>query len=354
MDWAEQLEYMPALLLSIFRFIRLLLSGHQAIAIENAALRLQLAAFQRNRKQPVLTTFDRVFWITLRRLWSGWRRPLLYVQADTVAHWQRERFRRFWARRSKPHGRRRGRPATAVEIRRLIEQMVVADPLWRAPRIHGELKMLGIAISERTVSRILRGLRRPPTQTWKTFLHNHLGQLVSIDFFTVPTVTLRVLFVFIVLEHRRREVLHFNVTEHPTAAWTSQQIIEAFAERDAPKYLIRDRDSVYGNDVHLRILSMGIEEVLTAPRSPWQNPYAERLIGSIRRDCLNHFIILNARHLKRALASYFGYYHGSRTHLGLDKQCPLPRQVSSVGKIIAIPQLGGLHHHYERVCRVMT
>jgi putative transposase len=349
MDWAEQLEYMPALLLSIFRFIRLLLSGHQAIAIENAALRLQLAAFQRNRKQPVLTTLDRVFWITLRRLWSGWRRPLLYVQADTVARWQRERFRRFWARRSKPHGRRRGRPATAVEIRRLIEQMVVANPLWRAPRIHGELKMLGIAISERTVSRTLRGLRRPPTQTWKTFLHNHLGQLVSIDFFTVPTVTLKVLFVFIVLEHRRREVLHFNVTEHPTAAWTSQQIIEAFADRDAPKYLIRDRDSVYGNDVHLRISSMGIEEVLTAPRSPWQNPYVERLIGSIRRECLNHFVILNARHLKRALASYFSYYHGSRTHLGLDKQCPLPRQVSSIGKIIAIPQLGGLHHRYERV-----
>jgi putative transposase len=313
MDWAEQLEYMPALLLSIFRFIRLLLSGHQAIAIENAALRLQLAAFQRKRKQPVLTTLDRVFWITLRRLWSGWRRPLLYVQADTVARWQRERFRRFWARRSKPHGRRRGRPATTVEIRRLIEQMVVANPLWRAPRIHGELKMLGIAISERTVSRILRGLRRPPTQTWKTFLHNHLGQLVSIDFFTVPTVTLKVLFVFIVLEHRRREVLHFNVTEHPTAAWTSQQIIEAFADRDAPKYLIRDRDSVYGNDVHLRISSMGIEEVLTAPRSPWQNPYVERLIGSIRRECLNHFVILNARHLKRALASYFSYYHGSRT-----------------------------------------
>jgi hypothetical protein len=177
-------SYMPALLLFIFRFVRLLLSGHQAIAIENAALRLQLAAFQRERKQPVLTTLDRVFWITLRRLWSGWRRPLLYVQPDTVAGWQRERFRRFWARLSKRHGRRRGRPATAVEIRRLIEQMVVANPLWRAPRIHGELKMLGIAISERTVSRILRGLRQPPTQTWKTFLHNHLGQLVSIDFFT--------------------------------------------------------------------------------------------------------------------------------------------------------------------------
>jgi len=206
-----------------------------------------------------------------------------------------------------------------------------------------------IMISERTVSRILRTLRRPPTQTWKTFLHNHLGQVVSIDFFTVPTVTMRVLFVFIVLEHRSREVLHFNVTEHPTAAWTAQQIVEAFADRDAPRYLIRDRDSVYGNEVRLRIASLHIEELLTAPRSPWQNPYAERLIGSIRRDCLNHFVILSARHLKRTLASYFAYYHGSRTHLGLDKQCPFPRQVSSVGKIIEIPQLGGLHHRYERV-----
>jgi len=209
--------------------------------------------------------------------------------------------------------------------------------------------MLGIEISERTVSRMLRTLLRPPTQTWKTFLHNHLDQLVSIDFFTVPTITLRVLFVFIVLEHRRREVLHFNVTEHPTAAWTSQQIVEAFADREAPRYLIRDRDGVYGSEVRLRVASLHIEEVLTAPRSPWQNPYAERLIGSIRTDCLNHFVMLNARHLRRTLASYFAYYHESRTHLGLDKQCPIPRQVSRIGRIIEIPQLGGLHHRYERV-----
>jgi len=340
---------MPALLLSVIRFVRLLLSGHQAVAIENAALRLQLAAFRRKRKRPVLTCFDRLFWVGLSRVWRTWRGPLLYVQADTVVRWQRERFRKFWAHLSRMDRRRGGRPATAVEIRRLIERMVATNPLWRAPRLHGELKMLGIGISERTISRILRNLRRPPTQTWKTFLHNHIGQLVSIDFFTVPTITMRVLFVFIVLEHRRREVLHFNVTEHPTAAWTSQQIIEAFADRDAPQYLIRDRDSVYGDDIRLRIASMGIEEVLTAPRSPWQNPYAERLIGSIRRDCLNHFVILNAKHLKRALASYFGYYHGSRTHLGLDKQCPFPRQVSGTGRIIAIPQVGGLHHRYERV-----
>ena len=234
---------MPAVLLSVIRLVRLLLSGHQSIAIENAALRLQLAAFRRKRKRPVLTTFDRLFWVGLSRVWSDWRGPLLYVQADTVVRWQRERFRRFWARLSRVDHRRRGRPATGVEIRRLVERMVTANPLWRAPRVHGELKMLGIAVSERTVSRILRTLRRPPSQTWKTFLHNHVGQLVSIDFFAVPTVTMRVLFVFIVLEHRRRQVLHFNVTEHPTAAWTSQQIVEAFADRG---WRLRQRSSSAG------------------------------------------------------------------------------------------------------------
>jgi transposase InsO family protein len=169
------------------------------------------------------------------------------------------------------------------------------------------------------------------------------------DFFTVPTVTMKVLFVFIVLEHHRRRVLHFNVTDHPTAVWTAQQIVEAFANREPARYLIRDRDSTYGNEVRLRIASLGIEEVLTAPRSPWQNPYAERLIRSIRRECLNHFMVLNATHLKRTLAFYFRYYHGSRTHLALDKQCPFPRSVSSTGRVVKIPQVGGLHHRYERV-----
>src|SRR5262245_21120828 len=292
---------MPGLLLCFVRFIRLLLSGHHAIALENAALRVQLTAFQRKRRRPLRTTFDRLFWVCLSRVWRGWRGPLRYVQADTVVRWERERFRRFWARLSRANRRGRGRPATAIEILRLIERMVAANPLWRAPRLHGELQMLGIQISERTVSRLLRRLQRPPGQTWKTFLHNHLGQMVSVDFFTVPTITLRIMFVFLVLEHRRREVLHFNVTEHPAAAWTARQIVEAFPDHDPPRYLIRDRDRAYGDDVRRRIASLSIEEVLTAPRSPWQNPYAERLIGSIRRDCLNHFIILNARHLKRTL-----------------------------------------------------
>ena len=237
---------MATFLLLLFRFARLLFSGHAAVAVENAALRLQLAAFQRKRKRPVLTSLDRLFWVGLSLLWNGWRAPLVYVQPDTVVRWQRQRFRRFWARLSEVNQRRRGRPAAAVELRRLIEQVAAANPLWRAPRIHGELKMLGVEISERTVSRILRKLPRPLSQTWKTFLHNHVGQMVSIDFFTVPTITMKVLYVFIVLEHRRREVLHFNVTEHPTAAWTSQQIVEAFGDHAAPRYLLRDRDGVYG------------------------------------------------------------------------------------------------------------
>src|SRR5690349_2386605 len=325
---------MLALFLFVFRFVRLLFSGHEAVAIENAALRMQIAALQRKRKRPLLTTWDRVFWITLRSLWSEWRHPLIYVQADTVVGWHRERFRKFWARLSKPQRRRPGRPGTAAELRRLIERMAAANPLWRAPRIHGELKMLGIAISERTVSRLLRRLRRPPNQTWKTFLHNHIGQIVSTDFFTVPTITMKVLFVFIVLEHDRRKVLHFNVTEHPTGAWTAQQVVDAFADRDTARYLNRDRDSRYSAEVRLRIQSLGMREILTAPQSPWQNPYAERLIGSIRRECLNHYIILNARHLKRTLSSYFRYYHESRTHLRLSKQCPFPREVLKVGKIV--------------------
>jgi len=341
---------MPAIILCVFRFIRLLGSGHQAVAIENLALRLQLEAFRRKRKRPLVTRLDRWFWIGLSRVWSGWRDSLVFVQPDTVVRWQRDRFRKFWARLSQPKSGRRGRPPVPAELRQLILRMAVANPLWRAPRIHSELKMLGIAISERSVSRILRSVRRPPpSQTWRTFLHNHLNEIVSVDFFTVSTGRLQVLFVFLVLEHRRREVLHFNVTDHPTSYWVAQQVVEAFAEREGPRYLIRDRDGVYGTEVRQRLSSLGIEEVLTAPRSPWQNAYAERLIGSIRRECLNHFLIWNARHLKGILTAYFRYYHRSRPHLALQKQCPIERPIQANGGIIEIPELGGLHHRYERV-----
>jgi putative transposase len=273
---------------------------------------------------------------------------LLYVQPDTVVRWQRERFRKFWTRLSKPQRRRRGRPGTAAELRRLIEQMAAANPLWRAPRIHGELKMLGIDISERTVSRILRRLRRPPNQTWKTFLHNHIGQMVSIDFFTVPTITMKVLFVLIVLEHESSQGAAFQcdrASDRRLDRTTDRRGVRR--TRSCPVSHPRSRQQIQCcGSTSDQILGYAGDSDCAAK---WQNPYAERLIGSIRRECLNHYIILNARHLKRTLSSYFRYYHESRTHLSLGKECPFPRAALKVGKIVSIPQLGGLHHRYERI-----
>src|SRR2546428_8653405 len=243
-----------------------------------------------------------------------------------------------------------GAPPVDAAIKALVRRMAAANPLWGAPRIHGELLKLGIDVAERTVSRLLPKRRSPPSQTWRTFLTNHVRDLVSIDFFTVPTARLLVLFVFVVLAHDRRRVLHFNVTEHPTAAWTAQQIVDAFPDDSAPSCLLRDRDSVYGHVFRQRVKGMGVGEVLTAPHSPWQNPFAERLIGSIRRECLNHVLVLGERHLLRTLARYFAYYHRARTHLSLDKDAPHCRPIErpELGKVIPIRQLGGLHHRYVR------
>jgi transposase InsO family protein len=228
--------------------------------------------------------------------------------------------------------------------------MAHANPLWGAPRIHGELQKLGIEVAERTVSRLLAKRRPAPSQTWRTFLANHVRDLVSIDFLTVPTAQLRILFILVVLAHHRRRVLHRNVTEHPTAAWTAQQIVDAFPDDSAPSYVLRDRDTVYGQAVRQRVKGMGIREVLTAAHRPWQNPFAERLIGSIRRECLDHIIVLGERHLRRILTAYFAYYHRARTHLALDKDAPDGRPIEppELGPVISIPKVGGLHHHYVR------
>jgi len=339
---------MPDFLLGLFRVIWLLTKGHRALALENLALRQQLAIFKRRRKRPRLNRSDRVFWIVLAKVWKDWRQALVVVHPDTVVRWQRQRFRRYWANLSVNCSGKLGRPSVGQQIRDLINNIAHANPLWRAPRIHGELLKLGVKIWERTVSRILQTVKRPPSQTWRTFLQNHIAGIVATDFFTVPTVRLRVLFVFIVLEHQRRKLLHFRVTEHPTAEWVAQQIAEAFAERDAPRYLIRDRDASYGDEFRRRIQSLGIKEVITAARSPWQNAFAERLIGSIRRECLDHVVVLNKRHVRKLLKSYFSYYHQSRTHLGLAKDAPESRTVMSQGTIISIPQVGGLHRRYER------
>jgi len=336
-----------AIVVSI-RFIFLILGGQKQVALENAALRQQLAVFKRNVPRPKLNNRDRLFWIGLYLIWQDWKSALVFVQPETVTSWHRKRFKRYWWRLSQP--KQLGRPRIGSEIRKLIHTMAIANPTWGAPRVHGELKKLGFKISERTVSRLMPKKTGKPSQTWMTFLRNHVGQMVSVDFFTVPTIQLRVLYVFVILAHDRCRVLHFNVTENPTAAWTAQQIVEAFPEEMVPRYLVRDRDGIYGNDFTTRVDGLGIQQVPISARSPWQNCYVERIIGSIRRECLNHVIVINERHLRRILKSYFSYYHRSRTHLSLDKDAPEFRPVQDlrVGRIIQIREVGGLHHRYER------
>ena len=332
----------PLILTGLLRMLR----TRQSLVLENLALRHQLAVLQRTAPRPRLRISDRLLWVLLSHLWRGWTAAISVVQPATVIRWQRSGCKLFWTRQSRRTGP--GRPAVAPEVRALIRQMSRANPLWGAPRIHGELQKLGLEISQAAVSKYLGRRSTPPSQTWRTFLDNHLRSLVSVDFFVVPTVMFKVLFVFVVLAHERRRVLHINVTDTPTAQWTAQQLVEAFPWETAPRYLLRDRDAVYGVAFSSRVQTMGIHEVKTAPRAPWQNPYVERLIGTLRRECLDHVVVLNEPHLRRLLCGYLIYYHGARTHLSLDKDAPEPRPVErhDEGRIVEIPMVGGLHHRY--------
>jgi putative transposase len=273
---------------------------------------------------------------------------LVIVKPETVTGWHRKGFRLFWTWRVR-HGQP-GRPPVSKEIRQLIRKMSRENPLWGAPRIHGELLKLGIDIGETSVGKYIVRRRKPPSQNWKTFLENHVKTMVSIDFFTVPTIRFQVLYVFLVLAHDRRRIVHFNVTAHPTAEWTAQQLREAFPFEQIPRYLLRDRDRIFGAEFRKDVKAMGIKEVLSAPRSPCQSAYVERVIGTLRRECLDHVIVLNEASLYRHVKSFLAYYHESRTHLSLAKDTPEPRPVHSleVGAVVAIPQVGGLHHRYER------
>ena len=316
--------------------------------IEILALRHQLAVLQRQKKRVSLGAADRLLWVLLSRIWNQWRSALVVVKPETVIAWHRKGFRLYW--RWKSRAGKCGRPCVSRETRELIRQMSKANPLWGAPRIHGELLKLGIEVSQATVAKYMSRQGRPPSQTWRTFLENHVQQIVATDFLVVRTVSFRLLFVFVVVGHHRRHAVHFNVTAHPTAEWTARQIAEAFPWDSAPRYLLHDRDCIYGASFQQRVGEMGILEVLTAPRSPWQNAYAERFIGSLRRECLDHIIILNESSLKRILKTYFQYYEHSRTHLSLEKDAPVSRsvQLPELGRVIELPQVGGLHHRYER------
>src|SRR6266853_1466044 len=282
-----------ATLFSIFR-------SRDALQLENLALRHQIGVLRRSaRKRPKLTSWDRLLWICLSHLWRDWRSALAIVKPETVIAWHRAGFRLFWT--------------------------------WKVRR--GQVRC-----------------RKPPSQTWRTFLENHAEQLVSIDFFTVPTIRFQVLSVFLVLAHDRRRILHFNVAAHPTADWTGQQLREAFPFAQLPRYLLRDHDAIFSDDFREHVRDMGICEVLSAPRSPWQRAYIERVIGSVRRECLDHMIVFHETSLRRILNSYFDYYHRSRTHLSLGKDSPQPRAIQppAMESVVAVPQVGGLHHRYER------
>lgn len=330
--------------------LRALFRTREELLIENLALRQQVIALKKKRPRPRLDDMDRAFWVALRAAWPGWGNHLFIVNPDTVAKWNRDRFRRYWAKISQ-HKPGPGRPPVDAEIRRLIRTM--AHDGWGAPRIHGELLKLGFAISEITVSRYMPRCPADPhkIKRWVTFLRNHKDAIAAMDFFTVPTVSLKVLYVLFVIEHGRRRILHFNATFNPTAAWASQQLREAFPYNTAPKYLIFDRDAIFNPRVVDTVRAMGIKPRRTAYHSPWQNGVAERWIGSCRRELLAYVVVFGRRHLLRLMRSYIDYYHEDRCHLGLDKDTPHERPLaprpSSTAKVVALPRVGGLHHRYE-------
>ena len=318
-----------------------------ALELEVVALRHQLAVLRRQRPgRPKLTSMDRLLWVWLYRVWPRCLKVMVLVKSATVVQWHRQGFRLYWHWRS-----RAGRPRAERELRDLIRQMSRANPLWGAPRIHGELLKLGIEVSQATVAKYMVRRVGRPSPTWRSFLRNQAAGIAAIDMFVVVSASFRLLYVMVILAHDRRRIVRFDVTEHPTAIWLSQQVTEAFPWDTAPRYLLRDRDSSYSAYFRNRVAAMGITEVLTAPRSPWQNPYVERVIGSMRRECLDHIVTFNERHLRRVLSSYVDYYHRTRTHLSLDKDCPHSRPIQSPrsGQVIAIPQVRGLHHRYQRL-----
>ena len=324
------------------------LKSRAALHLENLALRHQLGVLRRSVKQPKLTPADRFLWAWPCDVWNDWRSSLVIVKPETVIAWHRKSFRMFWTWKVR-HGQH-GPPAVPKNVRELIRTISRENPLWGAPRIQGELLKLGIDIGETSVGKYMVRGRKPPSQTWRTFLENHVQAMVSVDFFTVPTLRFQILYAFPVLAHDRRRIVHFGITAHPTAEWAVQQLREAFPWDTAPRYLMRDRDSIFGLDFVEQVKAMGIKEVLSAPRSPWQRAYVERVIGTFRRECLDHVIVFNEASLYRHVKLFTAYYHESRTHLSLGKDTPEPRSVQPIelGSIIAIPQLGGLHRRYER------
>src|SRR5271155_2564312 len=337
-EWLKQLAYA----------LSLRLKSRARLEAENLVLRQQLNVLIRKLPRRLrLTNSDRLLLVWLYRLFPSILSVIRIVRPETVIRWHRRGFQAYWRWKSRPGV---GRPPIDGKIRDLIRQMSMANPLWGSPRIHGELLMLGIEIAQSTVAKYMvpRSLR-PPSQSWKTFLRNHAAGIASIDLFVVPTAFFKLLYGLVILSHERRQLVGFGVTAHPTAEWIAAQVTEAFPWDTAPRYLIRDRDGVYGHAFSKRVRAIGIRDRPITSRSPWQNGHVERLIGSIRRECMDHTVVLGESHLRHLLANYATYYNGVRTHLALDKDSPLHRPAQTVGRIASVTWLGGLHRHYVRM-----
>jgi transposase InsO family protein len=324
-----------------------LFKSRSRLEAENLFLRHQLnIALRRIPPRFRLRGSDRALLIWMTWLWPDLLGVAQVVQPETILRWHRAGFKAFWRWKSR---NRAGRPKIDRGLRDLIQRMSRENPLWGASRIHGELLMLGFEVAQSTVSRYIVRVRNPPSQTWKTFLRNHAEAIAAIDMCVVPTVSFDLLFAFLVLGHGRRQLLWFEVTGHPTAEWLARQITEAFPWTSTPAYLLRDNDRAYGHVFTSRVRAMGIRDRPISPQSPWQNGYAERLIGTLRRECLDQMIIFGETHLRRILSTYAAYYNQARTHLALQKDAPLHRAVQRSGAIVAIPILAGLHHQYIRI-----
>ena len=338
---------MTDLLRLIFAVLASLFKSRAEVEAENLVLRQQVNVLRRRMpKRPALTNIDRLLFVWLYRWFPSTAGALAIVRPETVIRWHRVGFRAYWRWRSRG---RVGRPKVSHELRVLIAEMSRANPLWGSPRIHGELLKLGFDLAQSTVAKYMVRRRCPPSQGWKTFLRNHAPDIGAIDLFVVPTIGFKLLYALVIITHHRRQLVWINVTSNPTAEWIAQQITEAFPWDQAPRYLIRDRDASYGHAVTRRLTAMGIRDRPTAPRSPWQNGHAERLIGSIRRECLDHVVVLGEAHLRRVLTTYAFYYNELRTHRALTKDTPLHRIVERLGAVTSRPILGGLHHQYCRI-----
>jgi len=343
---------MPAIAMALFAALSRCFCSRRDLILENLALRQQLSVLAAKHPQPGLTGPDRLFWVALRRFWSDWKQALALVQPDTVVRWHRAGFRLYWKWISRTR-LQRGRRPMSLGLRQLVFRMATENPTWGAPRIHGELKMLGFDICERTVLRWMRKAPRDPgpARRWAAFLSNHREAIAAMDFFTVPTLTFELLYCFFVIEPDRRRILRYSVTRHPTSAWVVQQLREAFPCDTSAHFLIFNHGANFNDEVVDAIKSFDIQPKRTSFQSPWQNGVAKRFVGTCRRDLLDHVIILNERHLKRLMAELVRYYHEDRTHLALAKKTPGGREdeTNSISdcKVVAMPRLGGLHHRYR-------